>query len=118
MNNKKIKVSEKRDSGMKKKSLRKKNKYDVFNYALCVECIHFQSEGDSRGSCLLLESAGEYSGVMAQAVCDGFLSGRGTDINGKQLDIFPPWLIKEPIGNTWILRVIKPLDVLKSGRMQ
>ena len=67
---------------------RKANDYDVFNYAFCLECVHFKMDVSMPicGDCLLMEKEGASNGVMAQAVCNRFLSRHGTDINGKQLD--------------------------------
>jgi len=64
------------------------NDYDVFNNALCLECAFFKMDIDLPicGACKLMEQEGAYNGVLAQAVCNRFLSHKGTDINGKQLD--------------------------------
>ena len=66
----------------------KANDYDVFNYAFCLECVHFKMDVSMPicGDCLLMEKEGAFNGVMAQAVCNRFLSHKGRDINGKQLD--------------------------------
>jgi hypothetical protein len=68
---------------------RKVNDYEVFNWALCLECVHFKMDLSIpiHGDCSLMEKEGAYNGVMAQAVCNRFLSRKGSDINGKQLDL-------------------------------
>jgi hypothetical protein len=65
----------------------KSNDYDVFNFALCLECAYFKpAPVATHGACALMEKEGAYNGVVAQAVCERFISCKGTNINGKQLD--------------------------------
>jgi hypothetical protein len=61
------------------------NDYEVFNFALCLECRHFRIDPSLpiHGKCELMSQEGAYPGVMAQAVCNRFLSSKGTDINGR-----------------------------------
>ena len=72
---------------MKKNNFRKANNYGVFNFALCVECRWYKMNRTTpiHGGCYLLEQAGIDGGVMAQAVCNKFLSGHGTDIDGNKV---------------------------------
>jgi hypothetical protein len=76
---------------------KRKNGYEVFNYAMCLNCAYFsfdntkdavQWEGKNGcGKCRLAKAMGAYEGVMATAVCDKFLSHTGTDINGKSVTV-------------------------------
>jgi len=92
---------------IKPKSLREKCKYETFNFCICPCCIYFKIK--KHGCiCRLFESVGEYNGVLAQAVCDGFLSCNGTDINNKKITDFPPFVKKIAIGNTFYLKAFNP----------
>jgi hypothetical protein len=66
----------------------KANDYEVFNWALCLKCKHFKIdlEYSFHGDCELMRREGAYPGVMAYAVCDRFLSRKGTDINGRVVE--------------------------------
>jgi ABC-type cobalamin/Fe3+-siderophores transport system ATPase subunit len=76
---------------------KRKIKYEVFNFALCVSCAYFSFENTKEtvewtgkngcGKCRLIKSMGAYDGVMAIAVCDKFLSHKGTDIKGKSATV-------------------------------
>jgi hypothetical protein len=72
------------------------NDYEVFNFALCLECRHFRIDPSfpTQGNCELIKQEGAYPGVMAQAVCSRFLSRNGTDINGRVVEpaLFPAWV--------------------------
>jgi hypothetical protein len=75
---------------------RKANDYEVFNWALCLECKHFTIDTSHpfRGYCELMRQEGEYPVVMTEAVCNRFLSTKGTDINGRVIDpsLLPAWV--------------------------
>ena len=60
--------------------------YEVFEFALCYECVYYQIDSKRDGTCLAMEEAGARSGVLGQGVCDYFLSPQGTDINGKKTE--------------------------------
>jgi hypothetical protein len=74
----------------------KANDYEVFNFALCLECRHFRIDPSLpiHGDCELMKQERAYSGVMAQAVCNRFLSSNGTDINGRAVKpaLLPAWV--------------------------
>ncbi|MDR0404050.1 MAG: hypothetical protein LBH35_10750 [Treponema sp.] len=63
----------------------KANDYEVFNWALCLECKYFKINPahPCYGDCELMRQKGAYPGVMAEAVCNRFVSTQGTDINSK-----------------------------------
>jgi hypothetical protein len=75
---------------------RKANDYEVFNWCLCLECKHFKVDKHfhTQGDCLLMWKEGAYGGVMAQAVCNRFMSTEGMDINGKVVEpsLLPAWV--------------------------
>ena len=66
----------------------KVNDYEVYNFASCMICRHFKLDAAHpfHGDCGLMEKEQAYNGVMVDAVCNRFLSTKGTDINGKQVD--------------------------------
>ena len=74
----------------------KVNDYEVFEWCLCLNCSYFKIDTAQpiSGDCGLMEQEGVYSGVLTQAVCNRYLSKRGTDINGKVLNpaMLPPWV--------------------------
>jgi hypothetical protein len=79
----------------RREEFRKASVYETFDFALCMECKHFKSKTSHiYGDCGLMEQEGAYSGVMAQAVCNRFLSNQGTDINGKAVEpsLLPAWV--------------------------
>jgi hypothetical protein len=75
---------------------RKANDYEVFDWALCLECKHFKIDPAHpfHGDCELMEREGAYPGVMAAAVCNRFLSTKGTDINQRVVEpsLLPAWV--------------------------
>jgi hypothetical protein len=79
-----------------RKGWRKINGYEVFNWPFCLECKHFTIDTSHPfcGDCELMKQEGEYPGVMTQAVCNRFLSTKGTDINGRVIDpsMLPAWV--------------------------
>jgi hypothetical protein len=64
---------------------RKVNDYEVFDWAICLECNYFKIDYNFpiQGNCELMEQQGIYPGVVACAVCNRFMSKIGTDINVK-----------------------------------
>jgi hypothetical protein len=88
---------------------RKANDYEVFNWALCLECEYFKIDPalPISGDCGLMEQQGSYPGVMALAVCNCFMSHKGTDINGKVVNpaLLPAWVKtrKNKAGETYIV---------------
>jgi hypothetical protein len=75
---------------------RKVNDYEVFVWNICMECQHFKADKKfhTQGDCLLMEKEGGYGGVLATAVCNRFMSTKGTDINGKVVEptLLPSWV--------------------------
>jgi len=67
---------------------RKTNGYEVFNHAMCLHCAFFKMDTDLpiHGECSLMNREGAYEGVMADAVCNRFISRQGTDISGMRPD--------------------------------
>jgi hypothetical protein len=74
----------------------KANDYEVFNWSLCLGCKYFKIDPvyPIHGDCELMKQEGVYPGVMAEAVCNRFLSTQGTDINGRVVDpsLLPAWM--------------------------
>jgi hypothetical protein len=74
----------------------KANNYEVFDFGLCLECKHFKADKQyhTHGDCLLMWKEGAYGGVMVNAVCNRFMSTKGTDINGKVVEpsLLPAWV--------------------------
>jgi hypothetical protein len=90
-------------SAMKaRQSFRKANDYEVFNWNLCLVCLHFKADAGHpwQGDCCLMGKEGCYPGVMAQAVCNRFLSRAGTDINGKVIipSLLPAYILTRKEG--------------------
>jgi hypothetical protein len=77
------------EKAMKRRAeFNKANGYETFDSGLCMKCKHFKINTfiPCMGDCGLMEQEGAYSGVMAQAVCNRFLSRQGRDINGKAVE--------------------------------
>jgi hypothetical protein len=75
----------------------KENNYEVYNWNTCYKCMNFQVDlhhPEYGGNCKLMAVTGAYPGVMAEAVCDKFLSCKGLDINNKPVDPaqWPAWV--------------------------
>ena len=92
----KIKPTQKSEAKFKRRSVfSRKNGYKDFNFALCVGCAYFSFDNSKEavewagkygcGKCRLAKAMGASGVVMATAVCDKFLSHKGTDINGKSV---------------------------------
>ena len=79
----------------KRDRLSDKYDYEVFDFALCVRCIYFSFSNTKNnvdwagkngcGNCALLKHENAYNGVMTTAVCNKFLSSKGTNINGHKV---------------------------------
>jgi len=71
--------------------------YEVFYYAMCVNCAYFSFENTkeniewggkySCGKCRLAKAMGAYEGVLSTAVCNKYLSHQGTNINQKTVTL-------------------------------
>lgn len=87
---------------------REANDYEVFNFASCLECRHYQMDKNLliAGDCKLMEADGAFNGVMGLAVCSKFLSNHGKDINGKKVppSLFPSWVKVEKLGKMLYLK--------------
>jgi hypothetical protein len=72
------------------------NDYEVFHWSLCLDCKYFKIDPSCsfHGDCELMRQEGAYPGVMTEAVCNRFMSKKGTDINGKVIDpgLLPSWV--------------------------
>jgi len=112
----KIKPQSKSDIRFEKRDVfSEKYDYEVSNYAMCVVCAYFQFNNTKEnkewlgkngcGSCRLIKSMGAYDGVMSTAVCNKFLSHKGTDLNQKHVKNLPDFvkLIKDKKGNTSVV---------------
>jgi len=115
----KIKPQSNSDIGFEKRDVfSEKYDYEVIdNYCHCFMCTYFSfnnTKGNIEwagkngcGSCRLLKEMGAYNGVLSSAVCNAFLSSRGTDINGKPAKKLPDFvkLEKDEKGNTNVMLV-------------
>ena len=88
----------------KREAFSKENDYEVYNWNTCYRCMNFMVDlhhPEYGGKCKLMAEAGAYPGVLAEAVCDKFLSSKGLDINNEPVvpEEWPEWVrIKECYG--------------------
>ena len=66
----------------------KENDYERFECAMCLHCAFFKIDMDLPivGECSLKDREGVWEIVNTAAVCNRFISHKGTDINGKRID--------------------------------
>jgi len=81
----------------KRQAFSKENDYEVYNWNTCYSCMNFQVDlhnPEYGGKCKLMAEFGAYPGVMAEAVCNKFLSCKGLDLNNKPIDQseYPEWV--------------------------
>jgi hypothetical protein len=82
----------------------KENDYEVYNWNICFNCMNFMVDlhcPQYGGACKCMEQAGAYPGVLADAVCNKFLSCKGLDINNEPVapEQWPEWVhLKERWG--------------------
>jgi len=81
----------------KRKAFSKENDYEVYNWNTCYGCMNFLVDlhnPEYGGKCRLMAESGAYPGVLAEAVCNKFLSCKGLDINNKPVEPteYPKWV--------------------------
>ncbi len=96
----------------------KQNNYERFDFCLCLHCTCFSINHELLicGECSLKDKEGVYKGVQSDSVCDRFISRKGKDINGKQID---PALLAtvfkiEKLGNSGEIYI--PRQLKSAGR--
>ena len=103
----KIKPQSNSDIGFEKRDVfSDKYDYEIYEeyarYAMCLTCAYFSFSNtksntewrgkNACGNCRLMKSLGAYEGVLSLAVCNGYLSSMGTDINGKPAKKLPDFV--------------------------
>jgi hypothetical protein len=88
----------------KRDAFGKENDYEVYDWNICFYCMNFMVDlhhPHYGGYCKCMEQAGAFSHVLANAVCNKFLSCKGQDLNNKPVvpAQWPKWVhIKEKWG--------------------